>query len=123
MSDARDIPDVARTLGIVAAWRSSNLLTAHQGEVLIQVHAAGAITAAQVCRVIGLTTASMTRIVGKLEEAGWLMRARDDSDARRLILQPTKQLARAIEELERALVPECERPDVVDDLAEELDAG
>lgn len=78
-------------------------LTAHQAEVLIQVHAAGAITAAQVCRIIGITTASMTRIIAHLEQGGWLLRVRDDADARRLILQPTKQMARAIEDLERAL--------------------
>ncbi len=99
-----DISSVARTLGIVGAWRSLNGLTAHQAEVLIQVHAAGAITAAEVCRIIGITTASMTRIIAHLEQGGWLLRIRDDTDARRLILQPTKKMARAIEDLERALV-------------------
>ncbi len=103
MTERVDIRSVARTLSIVASWRTMHGLTAHQAEVLIQVHAAGAITAAQVCRVIGITTASMTRIIGHLEHGGWLLRVRDDTDARRLILQPTKQMARAIDELERAL--------------------
>ena len=104
MTGAPDITSVARTLGIIGAWRSVHRLTAHQAEVLIQVHAAGAITAAEVCRIIGITTASMTRIIAHLEQGGWLLRVRDDADARRLILQPTKQMARAIDDLERALV-------------------
>ena len=60
-------------------------------------------TAAEVCRIIGITTASMTRIVAHLENDGWLLRIRDDADARRLILQPTKRLALAMQELERAM--------------------
>jgi DNA-binding MarR family transcriptional regulator len=122
MNGPADIHSVARTLGIVAAWRSLNGLTAHQAEVLVQVHAAGAITAAQVCRVIGITTASMTRIIGNLEQAGWLLRIRDDTDARRLILQPTKQMARAIEELEQALAAAHALAMDADEPAGELDA-
>jgi DNA-binding MarR family transcriptional regulator len=121
MTSPDDIRSVARTLGIVAAWRSLNGLTAHQSEVLVQVHAAGAITAAEVCRVIGITTASMTRIIGHLEHGGWLLRVRDDTDARRLILQPTKQMARAIDDLERALAAARARDDV-EDMTGELDA-
>lgn len=94
---------VAAVLATLASWRRRHQLTAHQGEVLVQLHAAGAITAAEVCRVIGITTASMTRIVAHLEHDGWVLRVRDDADARRLILQPTKQLARAIDELEHDL--------------------
>lgn len=104
MNGPADIHSVARTLAIIGAWRTVHGLTAHQAEVLVQVHAAGAITAAQVCRIIGITTASMTRIIAHLEDGGWLLRIRDDADARRLILQPTKQMARAIDDLERALV-------------------
>lgn len=98
------LDDTARTLAIVAGWRSTHGLTAHQAEVLIHVHQAGAITAAEACRVIGITTASMTRIVAHLEQGGWVLRVRDDADARRLILQPTKQLALAVHELELAML-------------------
>ncbi len=123
MSGPTEIHAVARTLGIVAAWRSLNSLTAHQAEVLVQVHAAGAITAAEVCRVIGITTASMTRIIAHLERDGWLLRIRDSADARRLILQPTKQMARAIEELEVALAAAHARADLDEEPAAELDAS
>lgn len=122
MSGPTDIHAIARTLGIVAAWRSVHGLTAHQAEVLVQVHAAGAMTAAQVCRVIGITTASMTRIVGHLEQGGWLLRLRDDADARRLILQPTKQMARAIDELEHALTAAHARVDEGGAPVDEFDA-
>lgn len=103
MTGHADIPSVARALGIIGAWRSVHGLTAHQAEVLIQIHAAGAITAADVCRIIGITTASMTRIVGHLEQVGWLLRIRDGADARRLILQPTKKLARGMDDLAHTL--------------------
>lgn len=96
-------PHIARVLDAVAAWRTAHGLTAHQAEVLIHVHARGAITASDACRRIGITTASMTRIVAHLEAGGWLLRLRDDADARRLLLQPTKQMANAIEALERLL--------------------
>lgn len=123
MSRPVDIGAVAATLGVVAAWRSNKRLTAHQAEVLIQVHAAGVITAAQVCRIIGITTASMTRIIAHLEQGGWLIRVRDDADARRLILQPTKQMARAIDDLERALVQARAGADEAGRVAGELDVG
>ena len=96
------LDDTARTLAVVAAWRSTLGLTAHQAEVLIHVHHAGAMTAADVCRIMGITPASMTRIVARLESDDWLLRMRDDRDARRLILQPTKRLALAMQELDRA---------------------
>lgn len=121
MTGPADVHSVARTLGIVAAWRSVHRLTAHQAEVLVQVHAAGAITAAQICRVIGITTASMTRIIGHLEQGGWLLRVRDDADARRLILQPTKKMARAIDELQQSLVETIERVEPEEPVGE-LDA-
>jgi DNA-binding MarR family transcriptional regulator len=121
MMGSPDIEQLARTLGIVAAWRSLHSLTAHQSEVLIQVHSAGAITAAEVCRIIGITTASMTRIVAHLEHDGWLLRIRDDADARRLILQPTKQLVRAVEDLQYALRAAANDP-VSEEPEGELDA-
>lgn len=111
MTPDQRIGELADVLGLVAAWRSLHGLTAHQAEVLLHLYASGAITAADACRVIGLTTASMTRIVARLEAAGWLLRIRDDADARRLILQPTKQLVRAIEELDEALAAAAARRD------------
>ncbi len=116
MSHDERIAELSETLGLVAAWRSLHGLTAHQSEVLVHLYAEGAITAADACRILGLTTASMTRIVARLEAAGWLLRIRDDADARRLILQPTKQLVRAIEELDAALAVAAGRRDADPDV-------
>ena len=104
------LSDTARSLACLAAWRTRRQLTAHQAEVLVHVHAASAATAADVCRVMGITTASMARIVAQLVAGGWVVRLRDRDDARRLILQPSKQLVLALAELERELGEERSGP-------------
>lgn len=88
---------------VVAAWRTSCGLTANQGEVVTHVYDHGAVTASQLSRLVGITTASMTRLVARLEADGWIERSPDAFDGRRIVLQPTKQLVRAIDDLEARL--------------------
>ena len=52
----------------------------------------------------------MARIVAQLVEGGWIVRLRDLDDARRLILQPSKQLVLELGELERTLGDPSSRP-------------
>ncbi|MCW2926447.1 MAG: Winged helix DNA-binding domain [Thermoleophilia bacterium] len=92
--------DAVRTIRLLAGWRVRYALTAHQAEVLLLVHAAGATTAATLSREIGITTASMARLVAQLERSGWLVRVPDVGDARKVLLQPSKQLATAVAEFD-----------------------
>jgi DNA-binding MarR family transcriptional regulator len=85
---------------VLVGWRTAHRLTCHQAEILVLLYDAGAATSAELSRGIGITTASMARIVPKLEGGGWIERTADERDARRTLLLPTKQLSRAIEELD-----------------------
>lgn len=106
------IHELTSTLQVVAAWRAGNGLTANQGEVVAHVYDHGAVTASQLSRLVGITTASMTRLVARLEADGWIERSPDAYDGRRIVLQPTKQLVRAIDELEaRLAAPPAEARD------------
>ena len=96
------VHQIAATLAELAAWRVRHGLTAHQSEVVVHLYDNGAITSADLSRAIGITTASMARLVARLEASGWLRRVPDERDGRRVVLHPSKQLVRAIEELDGA---------------------
>jgi DNA-binding MarR family transcriptional regulator len=83
----------------IARWRVEHRLTANQADVLIQTFAAAAISAADLSRHVGITTASMSRLLAGLEAEGWIVRTADPADARRNFVQPSKRLAVAIESL------------------------
>jgi DNA-binding MarR family transcriptional regulator len=96
----------------IARWRVEQRLTANQADVVIQVFAAAAISAADLSRQVGITTASMSRLLAGLEDEGWIVRAADPADARRSIVQASKRLAVAIESLlaELLAAPADEQP-------------
>ncbi|MCW2955205.1 MAG: MarR family [Thermoleophilia bacterium] len=83
----------------ITAWRRLHTLTANEAAVLLEVHAAGAIGAAALSRMVGISTASMSRMLSRLETTGWIVRSGDADDGRRLLVQPSKQLAAAAAEL------------------------
>jgi DNA-binding MarR family transcriptional regulator len=88
---------------VVAAWRAPLGLSANQAEVLLQVYDGGAVSAAHLTRVVGITSASMSRLLGVLEEGGWILRAPHPDDARASVVQPTKRLVLVLEQLEQRL--------------------
>lgn len=110
---ASRIHELTVTMQVVAAWRTAHRLTANQAEVVSHVYDHGAVTASQLSRLVGITTASMTRLVARLEADDWIERSPDAYDGRRIVLQPTKQLVRAIDELEVRL--DASRPDARDE--------
>ena len=89
----------ARAARAVARWRVEHGLTANQADVLIHCFAAAAISAAELSRQVGITTASMSRLLANLERDGWVVRAPDPLDARRSFVQASKRLAVAMEGL------------------------
>jgi DNA-binding MarR family transcriptional regulator len=59
----------------------------------------GPITAGELARLTGLTTGAITGVVDRLEQAGFVRRARDSGDRRRVIIEPDAQ------QIERKIVP------------------
>jgi DNA-binding MarR family transcriptional regulator len=96
------IPNLAHAARIgraIAQWRVSQGLTANQADALLQTWDAGALSAADLSRRIGITTASMSRLLAGLERDEWIVRAPDPYDARRSYVQAGRRLSIAIERL------------------------
>lgn len=54
----------------------------------------GAMTAGQLASATGLTSGAITGLVDRLEEAGYVQRARDPGDRRRVVIEPVTNAAR-----------------------------
>jgi DNA-binding MarR family transcriptional regulator len=80
---------VADTLGLH--------ITDHKCLDLIRQY--GAMPAGRLAKLTGLTTAAVTGIIDRLEEAGYVRRTSDPKDRRRTVVEPTgnKKLERKIE--------------------------
>jgi DNA-binding MarR family transcriptional regulator len=63
------------------------------------LHSYGAMPAGRLAELTGLTTAAVTGIIDRLEEAGYVRRVNDPNDRRRTIVEPVrnKKLERKIE--------------------------
>jgi len=53
----------------------------------------GALTAGQLAELTGLTTGAITGVIDRLEKAGYVRRAQDPSDRRRVIVEPVPDVA------------------------------
>lgn len=69
--------------------RAARSLSMNEDLVLLHL-VAGPTTSAELCRRIGITSASMTHLVAGLDSRGLLRRVPDPSDGRRVLLYPTK---------------------------------
>ena len=74
----------------------------------------GPITAGELAQLTGLTTGAITGVIDRLEAAGFVRRAKDPSDRRRVIVEPfpeaiTRQIAPLFESMGRASAELCER--------------
>jgi DNA-binding MarR family transcriptional regulator len=65
--------------------------------------AGGLLTAGELARATGLTTGAVTAVVDRLERAGFVRRARDDEDRRRVLVELTPK-ARQVGELYAPLI-------------------
>src|SRR3954471_7025134 len=63
-------------------------------EVLIDT---GAATAGRLSELMGLTTGAVTRVIDRLEQAGYVRRVPDPADRRRVIVQPVPEKLAAVE--------------------------
>lgn len=111
-ASASQVAEAARIARAIARWRVGHGLTANQADALVQTFDAAALSAADLSRRIGITTASMSRLLAGLERDGWIERAQDPTDARRTFVQASKRLAVAMDQLSTEL---AEPVVVVDD--------
>lgn len=69
-------------------------LGATEEKTLLLLSGAGSHTAGEIARHTGLTTASVTDLIDRLEHKGFVRRVRDTKDRRRVIVEPnTERLA------------------------------
>jgi DNA-binding MarR family transcriptional regulator len=57
-------------------------------KTLFLLRGLGSLTAGEIAQHTGLTTASVTNLIDRLERKGFVQRVRDSSDRRRVIVQP-----------------------------------
>lgn len=74
----------------------------------------GPITAGELAKLTGLTTGAITGVVDRLEKAGFVRRAEDPDDRRRVVLEPqSKQMAKVMgplfESMGKAAATLCEK--------------
>ena len=88
-------------------------------QALVRVVVADGLTGAEIRRILGVTSSSVTELADRLESAGMVVRTRLQSDRRLVVLKPTARGRRAVE---RALGPTLAAiTSVVDELgAQEL---
>ena len=72
-------------------------LAATDAEALEQLAALGRATAGQIAELTGLTTGAATRMIDRLEQSGFVRRAADPADRRRVIVEPVVERVRDVE--------------------------
>jgi len=68
------------------------------GRCLDIIDLTGGISAGELARAVDLSPAAVTSVIDRLEEMGFVKRARDPEDRRRVIVQPTDEVARYAEQ-------------------------
>jgi DNA-binding MarR family transcriptional regulator len=66
-------------------------------EALEQLAALGRATAGQIAELTGLTSGAATRMIDRLEQSGFVRRAADPADRRRVIVEPVVERVRDVE--------------------------
>src|SRR3954470_6827245 len=95
MQEMREISTVTILFHQAIADRLGMNVTDHKCAGILA--RSGPITAGELARLTGLTTGAITGVVDRLEQAGFVRRARDSSDRRRVIIEPdAKQIERKI---------------------------
>jgi len=88
--------------GVLADSAAEVGLSENDFQALIRVVAADGLTGAELCRMLDMTSSSMTELADRLERAEMIRRTRSEADRRVVLLRPT---ARGKRRVERALRP------------------
>jgi DNA-binding MarR family transcriptional regulator len=71
--------------------QSGSELSAHQASILDHLDAVDGMTLGDLAEHMGVTPSTMSIAIGRLERGGYVVRARDDEDRRRLLLTLTEK--------------------------------
>jgi len=103
----------ARTIMFHQAVAERLGLNATDHKCLDMARRGEAMTAGELAGLTGLTTGAITGVIDRLERAGFVCRARDANDRRRVLIQPiaarTRDIAPLLESLDTAWNALCER--------------
>ena len=86
----------------LADWARELRLGQTDFQALVRVVASEGMTSAELRRILGITSGSMTELADRLEAAGLVTRVRPQEDRRSVVVKPTATGRRAVE---RALGP------------------
>ena len=113
-----DVRGVARAVLAALVYSAARAgLNQSDFYALVRVVAAEGLTGAEIRRILGVSSSSVTELADRLESAGMIARTRPQSDRRLVVLQPTARGRRAVA---RALRPALAAiAAAVDELAEE----
>ncbi|EJL46009.1 transcriptional regulator [Brevibacillus agri] len=64
-------------------------LNATDHKCLDFLYRSGPVTAGQLAELTGLTTGAVTNVIDRLEQAGYVVRAKDPKDRRKVVVKPT----------------------------------
>lgn len=92
-------------------------LSSAQWRLLVHLGREGSASQARIAELLEIEPISVSRLVDRMEQAGWVERGSDPTDRRVRLLQPTRKATDAFEEV-RALAGE-----IYDTALEGLDAG
>ncbi|WP_017127480.1 MarR family winged helix-turn-helix transcriptional regulator, partial [Pseudomonas gingeri] len=92
---------MVRELGFMRATLAGTDYSASAVHALLEIEAAGAMTAARLVQVLGLEKSSVSRMIGKLIDAGELREAVSDEDARAKQLLLTGQGRQTVAHIHR----------------------
>lgn len=88
---------IAQYERVNAQWRRHFGISANERLALTHIVNSGEVTAADLTRRIGMTSAALTTLVDRLETAGMVKRVPDPKDRRRILLYPTRKTLRGTE--------------------------
>jgi DNA-binding MarR family transcriptional regulator len=88
--------------GVLADSAGDVGLSENDFQALIRVVATDGVTGAELSRMLGMTSSSMTELADRLQRGGMIARTRSEADRRVVVLRPT---ARGRRRVDRALGP------------------
>jgi DNA-binding MarR family transcriptional regulator len=98
-----DVRGVARAVLAALVYSAARAgLNQSDFYALVRVVVAEGLTGAEIRRILGVSSSSVTELADRLESAGMIARTRPQSDRRLVVLKPTARGRRAVE---RALGP------------------
>ncbi|MCW2961806.1 MAG: putative transcriptional regulator, MarR-family [Thermoleophilia bacterium] len=78
-----------------STWRREHALTANEKLVVAFLAADGALAPTELSELVGITTAGISTLLDRLEADGYVIRRRNPTDGRRVLVTLTKKALRA----------------------------